>query len=77
MEDKRLGILVVDDHLSISELLKTILKDKYAVMTAATGGTALQTLKETNIHIVLLDLRLPDYDGLNMLKTIKERYPDI
>lgn len=77
MEDKRLGILVVDDDQGIRDLLETIFKDRYRVMTSATGGDALRLLNEVEINIVLLDLRLPDYDGLEILKTIKEKYPDI
>lgn len=77
MKDKRLGILVVDDDQSIRELLETILKDNYAVMTADTGGAALQILDEVEINVVLLDLRLPDYEGIDLLKIIKEKHPDI
>lgn len=77
MEDKRLGVLVVDDDQSIRELLETILKDKYKVMTAATGGAALQILEDVETNIVLLDLRLPDCEGLDILKIIKEKNPDI
>lgn len=77
MEDKRLGVLVVDDDQSIRELLEAILKDKYKVMTASTGERALQIIDEVEVHIVLLDLRLPDSEGLEILKVIKERNPDI
>lgn len=77
MEDKRLGVLVVDDDQSIRDLLETILKDKYKVMTASTGERALQIIDEVEVHIVLLDLRLPDSEGLDILKIIKERNPDI
>ena len=74
MEDKRIGVLVVDDDQSMRELLETILKDKYTVVTAADGSAALQRLEQVEIHIVLLDLRLPDINGLDLLKTIKEKY---
>ena len=77
MKDKGLGVLVVDDDQSIRELLETILKDMYAVTTAATGGDALQILDKVEINVILLDLRLPDHDGIDVLRMIKERYPDI
>lgn len=77
MKDKRLGVMVVDDDQSVRELLDTILKEKYTVMTAATGEVALQTLEKVEVNVVLLDLRLPDREGMDILKTIKERYPDI
>lgn len=76
MNDKRLGVMVVDDDQSVRELLDTILKDKYTVITAPTGDAALQTFKKVEINVVLLDLRLPDREGLDILKSIKETYPD-
>jgi len=77
MENKKLGILVVDDNQSLRELLETILKNRYRVITAGTGGEALQVLNEDEVNIVLLDLRLPDCDGLDILKIMKEKYPDV
>src|SRR3990172_1497014 len=77
MKDKRLGVMVVDDDQGVRELLDTILKEKYTVMIAATGETALQTLDKVEVNVVLLDLRLPDCEGMDILKTIKERYPNI
>lgn len=74
MEDKRLKILVIDDDQSMRELLETILKDKYTVLTASTGGAGIRILEHENINIVMLDLRLPDIDGLDVLKNIKDKY---
>lgn len=74
MEDKRLKILVIDDDQSMRELLETILKDKYTVLTASTGGAGIRILEHENINIVMLDLRLPDVDGLDVLKNIKDKY---
>ena len=74
MEDKRLKILVIDDDQSMRELLETILKDKYTVLTASTGGAGIRILERENINIVMLDLRLPDIDGLEVLKNIKDKY---
>jgi len=74
MEDKKLKILVIDDDQSMRELLETILKDKYTVLTASTGGAGIRILERENINIVMLDLRLPDIDGLEVLKNIKDKY---
>ena len=74
MEDKRLKILVIDDDQSMRELLETLLKDKYTVLTAAGGGAGLRKLDQEYIDIVLLDLKLPDIDGLDVLKAIKDKY---
>ncbi len=77
MEDKRLKILVIDDDQSMREILETILKDKYIVLTASTGGAGIRILEQENINIVMLDLRLPDIDGLDVLKNIKDKYPEV
>src|SRR3989304_4862817 len=77
MEDKRLKILVIDDDQSMRELLETILKDKYTVLTASNGGAGLRKLDQEYIDIVLLDLKLPDIDGLDVLKAIKDKYAQI
>ena len=77
MEDKRLKILVIDDDQSMRELLETILKDKYIVLTASSGGAGLRKLDQEYIDIVLLDLKLPDIDGLDVLKAIKDKYAQV
>ena len=70
-------ILVVDDEplirWSLSERLKG---DGYHVVEAETGGAAIERLQE-GIDLVLLDYRLPDTDGLSVLREIKKYDPDI
>lgn len=70
MKDK---ILIVDDDINITEYLKEALKNEYSVKVVHFGKEAVNAVNEDNdISIVLLDLRLPDIDGLNVLKQIKE-----
>ncbi len=70
---KQVNILVVDDELSIRESLSGWLKrDGYQVDTAADGVTALARAQETPYDIMLIDVKMPDMDGLTLLKKLKE-----
>ncbi len=72
----RVGILVVEDEESQRSLLAGLLKKEgYAVGEAADGATAYELLQKGIFEIVLLDYRLPDTDGLALLKKIKELNP--
>jgi DNA-binding response OmpR family regulator len=56
--------------------MKAILEDEgYLVDTAESGGEAVQKTQKTNYNIALLDIRLPDMEGVELLKLIKEGVP--
>lgn len=74
---KRDTILVVDDERAIRESFKVVLSDKFNVLCAENGRVALQILRENPIRIALMDIRLPDMDGLDLLLRFKEVDPDI
>lgn len=66
-------ILLVDDEPHILELLSVALEDeKYRILQARNGKEALTQFKEEKPHVVLLDIRMPDMDGLEVLRQIKE-----
>jgi len=74
--DKHARILVVDDDENIRNTMKTILEDEgYIVDLAATGSEAIQKTKQTAYNIALLDIRLPDMEGVELLKLIKDTVP--
>jgi DNA-binding NarL/FixJ family response regulator len=77
MADAPLRVLVVDDHPMVREGLRSMLgADGIDVVgEAATGGEALERAGELAPDLVLLDLELPDSDGLNVLRHLRERYP--
>jgi len=64
-------VLVVDDDTGLRESFRLILEDEYDVLEAADGAQALDTLRTTQVDLVLLDIRLPDIDGIAVLEQIK------
>ena len=73
-----LKILVVDDEESVREMLVTYLETEgYDVSTADSGVSALPAIEDFKPQIVLLDIRMPDMDGLQCLRSIIKRNPDI
>jgi len=74
--DKQPQILVVDDDETIRTTMKAILQDEgYIVDLAATGKEAIQKTQEKNYNIALLDIRLPDMEGIELLKLLKDGIP--
>jgi PAS domain S-box-containing protein len=65
-------ILVVDDELGPREALRMILKGKYHVLTATNGPEALHVLQQTPPDIVLLDIKMREMNGIEVLKAIKD-----
>ena len=72
-----ISILIVDDEATIRLSLGNILKKKYDVLEAETGLEALQVIKAHQPDVVLLDVRLPDINGLEVIKRSKEMAPEI
>ena len=70
-------MLVVDDETRICEILKTHFSAKgFTVICAYTGQEALESLMDEPVDVVLLDIRLPDMSGIDVLKRAKELCPD-
>ncbi len=66
-------VLIVDDEAEIRESLESILREEgYVVTTAATATEALELLRDAAYDIVLLDIWLPDRDGLDTLTEIRQ-----
>ncbi len=70
-------ILVVDDEKEIRELIEIYLKNEgYNVITAEDGLRALDIAKKDTIHLIVLDIMLPNIDGIQVCKSIRE-YLDV
>jgi DNA-binding response OmpR family regulator len=66
-------VLVIDDEVSITDLLHTVLARKgYEVLIADRGSKALELYHREKPHIAILDLRMPDMNGMAVLETIRK-----
>lgn len=73
---KNLSILVLDDEKRIIDEIREFLSSrKYFVYTALRPSAAFQILDKNHIDIVILDIKLPEMDGLQVLEKIKSDYP--
>ena len=71
-------ILIVDDQFGIRILLNEVLQTEgYQIFQAANGIQALEIMKEHAPDLVLLDMKIPGMDGIEILKRIKVIDPDI
>ncbi|MBM4276927.1 MAG: sigma-54-dependent Fis family transcriptional regulator [Deltaproteobacteria bacterium] len=66
-------ILVVDDELGARQSLEVILEDDYRVLNAESGPEALKVLQRESVDLILLDVNMPDMDGLEVLRRIREQ----
>ena len=74
MNPKPKTVLIVDDDEGMRDTLTAILTRQHLVLTAATGEEGLAVLKRENVDLILLDVRLPGIDGLEVLTIVKENY---
>ena len=71
-------ILIVDDEIEICEVLSEFLTMRdFEVETALRGEVALEKIEADPPDLVLLDIRMPGMDGLQVLKAAKALYPDL
>lgn len=75
--NKSISILIVDDDLGMLKTLDYILTDKgYEVTTVNNGFKAIEMIKERKFDIVLTDIKMPDINGVEVLKEIKKLAPE-
>lgn len=67
-------VLVVDDELLNVELMCAYLEDEYEVLTAYNGSDALEIIKNEVPELVLLDVMMPDMDGYEVCRVIRQDY---
>jgi DNA-binding NtrC family response regulator len=73
---KKMKMMLVDDEERFLSTTKKLLGKKgYDVVTATSGAEALEKIRVQNIHVVILDVKMPGMDGITTLKEIKRQFP--
>lgn len=72
MPESTSTIMIIDDEFSVRRLLQTSLEARgYHVVTAATGQEGLNAIVQVRPHVILLDLGLPDMDGVTVIARVR------
>ena len=73
---EKMKMMIVDDEVRFLSTTEKLLSRKgYDVLTATSGAEALENLRVHNIHVVILDVKMPGMDGIETLRAIKRSYP--
>lgn len=71
-------ILIIDDEIKLRGLLSRIISlEGFTVLEAGDAKCGLKLLEKEDIAVVISDVKLPDSNGVDLTKTIKEKYPHI
>jgi two-component system response regulator (stage 0 sporulation protein F) len=71
-------ILVADDEMSIRLLYSEELREEgYEVFIASNGKEALEVVEKEPLDLIILDIKMPEMSGIEVLRQIKEKYPNL
>ncbi len=75
---KKRSVLFVDDEPDVLNAINRLMIDEpYDILFSESGEDALNILKNKDVHVVVVDLKMPKMDGLSLLKEIEQYHPDI
>ncbi len=76
--DTKGSVLVIDDEHTILGILDEYLTERgYEVVTAGNGAQALEAIDQRGFDVALVDLKLPDQDGITLIESFKKKYPEM
>lgn len=75
-EDDKATVLVVDDELGVRQSFNMMLKSGYHILFAETGREAIEAFEKNLVDMILLDINLPDINGIDLLEQFMEAQPN-
>ena len=74
---ERTVLFVDDDCIVLRSIARDLLDEPYNVFFARSGEEALQILSHQDVHVLVTDIRMPEMDGIELLKIVTKEYPHI
>ncbi|OQY48514.1 MAG: hypothetical protein B6240_04645 [Desulfobacteraceae bacterium 4572_87] len=75
---KQLNVLVIDDEEVICDACELILSEEGHTVTSRNNGrSGVDAIREGDYDILLLDMKLPDFDGMDILKVVRKEKPEL
>jgi two-component system response regulator HupR/HoxA len=75
--EKRTVLFVDDEDKILSSLKRGLLDEPYETLFANSGKEALEILKQKKVHVLVTDMRMPEMLGIELLRIVKDKYPNI
>ena len=69
-------VLIIDDHENMLKMMRDLLEEVYEVLTSGSGQEGLDTFRRNPTDLVVTDIRMPDLDGMDVLRAVKKESPD-
>ncbi len=75
--DGRTVLFVDDEERVLTSLKRALMDEPYNQLFAVSGTEALEIINQQDVHVIVSDMRMPEMDGLQLLKIVKEKRPNI
>lgn len=75
--EKRAVLFVDDEEKILKSIERCLLDEPYYKFFAKSGQEAIKILKREDVHVIVVDMFMPEMDGLELLKVVKKLYPNI